>query len=82
MKSLASSQLAILVAVYLHMLKQTLIEATYAGSKILQKYFNGSFTISSKSNINDLVTQADNESEEAIFEVIREKFPDHYILSE
>lgn len=64
------------------MLKQTLIEATFAGAKILQKYFNGSFTISSKSNINDLVTQADNESEQAIFEVIRETFPGHYILSE
>lgn len=64
------------------MLKQTLIEATFAGAKVLQKYFNGSFTISSKSNINDLVTQADLESEQAIFEVIRQKFPNHYILSE
>ncbi|WP_018616074.1 inositol monophosphatase family protein [Segetibacter koreensis] len=64
------------------MLKQTLIEATFAGAKILQKYFNGSFTISSKSNINDLVTQADHESEQAIFEVIRREFPEHYILSE
>ena len=64
------------------MLKQTLIKATLAGSKILQQYFNGSFTVSSKSNINDLVTQADKESEEAIFEVIRSEFPDHYILSE
>ena len=64
------------------MLKQTLIEATFAGAKILQKYFNGSFTISSKSNINDLVTQADIESEQAIFEVIRHRFPNHYILSE
>src|SRR3954449_12064276 len=68
--------------VYLHMLKQTLIEATLAGAKILQKYFNGSFTVSSKSNINDLVTQADKESEQVIFQVIREHFPEHYILSE
>jgi myo-inositol-1(or 4)-monophosphatase len=64
------------------MLKQTLIEATFAGAKILQTYFNGSFTISSKSNINDLVTQADKESEQAIFEVIRQQFPNHYLLSE
>src|SRR4051795_8521882 len=68
--------------VYLHMLKQTLIQATLAGAKILQHYFNGSFTVSSKSNINDLVTQADKESEIAIFEVIRKEFPEHYILSE
>lgn len=64
------------------MLKQTLIDATFAGAKVLQHYFNGSFTVSSKSNINDLVTQADHESEEAIFAVIRQSFPDHYILSE
>jgi myo-inositol-1(or 4)-monophosphatase len=68
--------------VYLQMLKETLIKATLEGSKILQQYFNGSFTVSSKSNINDLVTQADKESEEAIFKVIRETFPDHYLLSE
>jgi myo-inositol-1(or 4)-monophosphatase len=64
------------------MLKQTLINATFAGAKILQQYFNGSFTVSSKSQINDLVTQADKESEDAIFEVIRQDYPDHYILSE
>jgi myo-inositol-1(or 4)-monophosphatase len=64
------------------MLKQTLINATFAGAKILQQYFNGSFTVSSKSQINDLVTQADKESEEAIFEVIRQDYPDHFILSE
>ena len=64
------------------MLKQTLIKATHAGSQVLQQYFNGSFTVNSKSNINDLVTQADKESEDAIFKVIREEFPDHYLLSE
>ena len=64
------------------MLKQTLIDATFAGSKVLQHYFNGSFTISSKSMVNDLVTQADQEAEVAIFDVIRQSFPNHYILSE
>src|SRR5437868_8215575 len=64
------------------MLKQTLIEAILAGSKVLEKYFNGSFSISSKSNVNDLVTQADKESEQAIFQVIRDEFPEHYLLSE
>ncbi len=64
------------------MLKQTLIHATLEGAKILQHYFNGTFTISSKSNVNDLVTQADKESEQVIFDVIRQHFPDHYILSE
>lgn len=64
------------------MLKQTLIEASLAGAKVLQHYFNGSFTVSSKSMVNDLVTQADEEAEVAIFEVIRKFFPDHFILSE
>lgn len=64
------------------MLKETLIKATLEGAKILQKYFHGNFTVSSKSNVNDLVTQADHESEQAIFEVVREQFPDHSILSE
>ena len=64
------------------MLKQTLFEATEAGAKVLQHYFNGTFTISHKDGINNLVTEADHASEKAIFEVIKKTFPDHYILSE
>lgn len=64
------------------MLKQTLINATYAGAKVLQQYFNGTFSVSSKTNINDLVTQADLESEKAIFNEIKQHFPSHFILSE
>lgn len=64
------------------MLKATLLKATYAGGKILQQYFNSAFEISSKSTINDLVTEADKGAETAIFSVIRETYPDHFILSE
>lgn len=64
------------------MLKATLLKATYAGGKILQQYFNGAFQISSKSSLNDLVTEADKQAESAIFSVIRETFPQHFILSE
>lgn len=64
------------------MLKETLYAAAYAGSVVLQKYFNGQFTISSKTGVNDLVTQADKEAEDEIINVIRNQFPDHYILSE
>jgi myo-inositol-1(or 4)-monophosphatase len=64
------------------MLKATLLKATQAGGKILQQYFNGAFQISSKSTINDLVTEADKGAEAAIFSVIRETYPDHFILSE
>ena len=64
------------------MLKQTLLDAAHAGAKVLQKYFNGQFTITSKTGVNDLVTQADNEAEDEIIKVIRQQFPDHHILSE
>ena len=65
-----------------HMLKATLLEATQAGGQVLQHYFNGAFQISSKSTINDLVTEADKQAETAIFKVIRDTFPQHFILSE
>ncbi|CAL1520826.1 inositol monophosphatase family protein [Chitinophaga sp. MM2321] len=64
------------------MLKTTLLKATEASGKILQQYFNGSFEVSSKSTINDLVTEADKKSEAVIIDVIRAAYPDHFILSE
>src|SRR5438874_669911 len=67
---------------YLRMLKQTLIEATEAGAAVLKEFFNQPFKISNKEGVNNLATEADHKSEEVIFAVIRENFPDHYILSE
>mgnify|MGYP006165687745 FL=1 len=64
------------------MFKNTLLQATEAGAVELRRFFNGSFTISSKASINDLVTEADHASEKAIFSVIQKNFPDHFILSE
>lgn len=64
------------------MLKETLLNAVQAGGAQMQHYFNGMFTISSKSNINDLVTEADHASEKAIIETIQKEYPDHFILSE
>lgn len=64
------------------MLKQTLIKATEAGAAELQRFFNGQFTISNKEGVNNLVTEADHAAEKAIFEVIRQDYPDHFILSE
>ncbi|RBL93750.1 inositol monophosphatase family protein [Chitinophaga flava] len=64
------------------MLKSTLLKATEASGKILQQYFNGRFEVSSKSTVNDLVTEADKKSEAVIIEVIRSAYPDHFILSE
>ena len=54
------------------MIKNTLYKAIDAGANELKRYFNGTFTISSKATINDLVTEADHASEKAIFEVIQQ----------
>jgi myo-inositol-1(or 4)-monophosphatase len=48
----------------------------------MQEFFNGSFKISNKEGVNNLVTEADHASEKAIFEVIKNDYPDHFILSE
>jgi myo-inositol-1(or 4)-monophosphatase len=64
------------------MLKSTLIRATEAGAKVMQEFFQGNFKIYNKDGVNNLVTEADHASEKAIFEIIRNDFPDHFILSE
>lgn len=64
------------------MLIETLLDAVQAGGAQMQHYFNGRFTVSSKTNINDLVTEADHASEKAIIQTIQKNYPDHFILSE
>ena len=65
------------------MLKNTLINAAEAGGRVLQYFFNNkNLQISHKDGINNLVTEADHASEKAIFDTIRDSFPDHFILSE
>jgi myo-inositol-1(or 4)-monophosphatase len=64
------------------MIKNTLFKAIQAGANELTRYFNGTFTINNKATINDLVTEADHASERAIFEVIQQAHPEHFILSE
>jgi myo-inositol-1(or 4)-monophosphatase len=64
------------------MLKSTLIKATHTGAAIMKDYFDKSFVISNKEGVNNLVTEVDKKSEAAIFNVIKEQYPDHYLLSE
>src|SRR5215217_2476855 len=64
------------------MIKNTLLKATEAGANEIRRFFNGQFDISNKAGINNLVTEADYAAEKAIFAVIKESFPDHFILSE
>ena len=64
------------------MFKSTLIRATEAGAKELQRFFNGTFKISNKEGVNNLVTEADHAAEKAIINIISQDFPEHNILSE
>ena len=64
------------------MLKHALLKATEAGAAEVKRFFNGDFKITNKEGINNPVTEADHAAEKAIFEVIRQEFPDHFILSE
>src|ERR1017187_6415935 len=64
------------------MIKSTLIKAVEAGAKVMQEYFQKEFKISNKEGVNNLVTEADHASEKAIFEIIKNDYPEHFILSE
>lgn len=64
------------------MLKETLLAATQAGAAQLQHFYEKSFAISNKDGVNNLVTEADHAAEKAIFAVIQNAFPEHFILSE
>jgi len=63
-------------------LKNTLLRALHAGADQLKKYFDGTFEIQSKDTLNNLVTEVDEKSETAIIEVIRDEYPNDFILSE
>ena len=56
------------------MYKQTLFDATKAGAKELKRFFNGTFTISNKEGINNLVTEADHAADKAIHDSYKKSF--------
>jgi myo-inositol-1(or 4)-monophosphatase len=64
------------------MLKTTLIKAAERAGGILKQYYGSKFKISNKEGVNNLVTEADHAAEKAIIEIIRDTYPEHYILSE
>ncbi|MEY3058988.1 MAG: hypothetical protein RL000_340 [Bacteroidota bacterium] len=64
------------------MLKSTLIKAATAAGTLIKERIDGKFSIEKKSGPNDLVTEVDKASEALIMNIIREDFPDHFILSE
>jgi len=64
------------------MLQQTLIRAATEAGKLIKEFSTREFSISNKEGINNLVTEVDHASEKLIIGIIREEFPDHYILTE
>lgn len=63
-------------------IKETLYAAAKAGAAQAAFYFDKVHQIENKDGVNNPVTEADKASEKAIFEVIRQQFPDHFLLSE
>jgi myo-inositol-1(or 4)-monophosphatase len=63
-------------------LKEVLMDAIKESGKIIQNYFQGTFTVENKEGINNLVTEVDKHSEDKIIGIIRAAFPSHSIISE
>ena len=63
-------------------LTQTAVQAARLGGAILQDYAKKGFSVHSKGQAINLVTEADLRSEEAIIQTIQTTFPEHQILSE
>ena len=63
-------------------LTKTAIQAARQGGAILQDYAKKGFTVHSKGEVINLVTEADLHSEKAIIQLIQTTFPEHQILSE
>ncbi len=63
-------------------IKETLLLATKEAGAIIKEYFQGSFSVNNKDGINNLVTEVDMLAEAKIVEIIKEKYPNHTIISE
>lgn len=64
------------------MIKSTLLKATKAAGLLMKEYAEKGFSVDQKEGLNNPVTEADLASEKLIISMIREEFPDHYILTE
>lgn len=63
-------------------LEECAVAAALEGGKILFEGFGSSFSIASKGDRNNLVTEYDHKSEAAIIELIKSRYPDHRFLAE
>jgi myo-inositol-1(or 4)-monophosphatase len=60
----------------------TAVEAARRGARILDRYFRDTALEVRAKGENDFVTRADHESEAAVVDAIRRRFPDHHVLAE
>jgi myo-inositol-1(or 4)-monophosphatase len=63
-------------------MKQFTITLARQAGEVLKTYYRRQLRIKTKSNQNDLVTQADVESEQLILAAIQEHYPNHAVLAE
>ncbi|MCX7877299.1 MAG: inositol monophosphatase [Ignavibacteria bacterium] len=63
-------------------LKDVLLKAAVEAAEVLREYYGRDFKIGRKKSYNDLVTEADYQSEKKITEIISNNFPSHNILGE
>lgn len=61
---------------------QTAMQAAKEGGGVLKKYFQSSLLERRLKDDNTLATQADEEAEKSIIEIIKKNYPDHAILAE
>ena len=71
-----------LVAEELDRLLAVAVEAADAGAEVLLRWFRHADLEGGEKELNDFVTQADRESEQAILDVILGHFPSHAVLAE
>lgn len=64
------------------MLINTLKRAATEAGLLMKAGIHSEFKVHNKEGINNLVTEVDHASEKLIMGIIRESFPDHFILSE
>lgn len=63
-------------------LLEVAIKAAFESGKLLKSGLEQNFEIKHKDGVNNLVTEYDHKSEEIIFNIISDKFPDHSFLAE
>ncbi len=63
-------------------MKKTAIKAAKEAGKIILHYYSENVNAISKTNTYDLVTKADIEAENKIISIIKNKFPNHSLLTE